>query len=107
MAATNRGEFYPFHSFKPMMTTIFQSFESADGIKVEESGKVKQITPEDAGITARGSYSYTAPDGTVIKMDWVADENGFQPTGAHLPVAPPTPDHVVKLLDDLRALGAL
>ena len=89
------------------MTTMFQSFESADGIKVEESGKVKQITPEDAGITARGSYSYTAPDGTIIKMDWVADENGFQPTGSHLPVAPPTPDHVVKLLDELRALGAL
>jgi hypothetical protein len=82
-------------------------FESGNGIQLEESGKVKQIDPENAGMTSRGSYSYTAPDGTPIKVDWVADENGFRPSGAHLPVAPPMPDHVVKLLADLRAAGVL
>ncbi len=74
---------------------------------MEESGQVKQITPEAAGITSKGSYSYTAPDGAVITTSWVADENGFQPSGAHLPVAPPMPDHVVKLLADLKAAGVL
>ena len=83
------------------------SFEAENGIKVEESGQVKQITPEAAGITSKGSYSYTAPDGTVVTTSWVADENGFQPSGAHLPVAPPMPDHVVKLLADLKAAGVL
>ena len=72
-----------------------------------ESGKLKQIDAENAGMASSGSYSYTAPDGTVITTSWVADENGFQPSGAHLPVAPPMPDHVVKLLADLRAAGVL
>ena len=69
----------------------------------------KQIgeKPEERGTVSRGTYSYTEPEGRVITVNWVADENGFQASGAHLPVAPPTPDHVVKLLADLRAAGAL
>ena len=83
------------------------SFQSEDGIKVEESGKLKQIDAENAGMTSRGSFSYTSPEGVTITTSWVADENGFQPSGAHLPVAPPMPDHVVKLLADLKAAGVL
>lgn len=31
-------------------------------------------------IIAQGSYSYTAPDGTVINLNYIADdENGFKP----------------------------
>ena len=84
-------------------------FESEDGVKVAESGSQKQIgeKPEEAGTVAKGSYSYTSPEGTVITVTWVADENGFQPTGDHLPTPPPVPEHVVKLLADLRAAGAL
>ena len=85
------------------------SFESDDGVKVESSGVQKQVgtKPEESGTVSKGSYSYTTPEGAVITVNWVADENGFQPSGAHLPVAPPMPDHVVKLLADLRAAGAL
>ena len=51
-----------------------------------------QITPEDSGATSRGSWSYNSPEGEKIALTFVADENGFQPQGAHLPVAPePSP----------------
>ena len=42
----------------------------------------------ESGATKRGSYSYQSPEGEQIETKFVADENGFQPTGAHLPVAP-------------------
>ena len=96
------------HTKLPNLTTFLVfSFESGNGIKVDESGSIKQIDPENAGTVARGSYSYTSPEGITITTSWVADENGFQPSGAHLPVAPPMPEHVVKLLADLRAAGVL
>merc|ERR1712071_688127 len=70
------------------------AFESEDGVKVEESGSQKQIgeTAEESGTVSKGSYSFTAPDGVVLTVNWVADENGFQATGDHLPTPPPMPD---------------
>lgn len=86
-----------------------RSFETGHGIIVDESGSQKQVgpKPEEVGAISSGSYSYTSPDGSLITVRWVADENGFQPSGDHLPTPPPTPDHVVKLLADLKAAGAL
>merc|ERR1719357_1374237 len=70
------------------------SYETENGISVSESGVQKQIgdKPEEA-------VTYT--------ITWVADENGFQATGDHLPPPPPMPDHVVKMLADLKAAGQL
>jgi hypothetical protein len=69
----------------------FHRFESEDGVKVDQSGSQKQVDPKDPesiGTVMKGSYSYTAPDGKVYTVTWVADENGYQPSAAHLPVAP-------------------
>ncbi|XP_063587481.1 cuticle protein CP14.6-like [Penaeus indicus] len=70
--------------------------ETGDGIVVSESGSPSA----DGGINSAGSYSYTAPDGTPVHVEFVADEGGFQPQGAHLPVAPefphPIPDFVLE-----------
>ena len=83
------------------------SYETGNGIKVEESGYQKQISATESGTASRGSYSYYAPDGQLISVDWTADENGFQARGAHLPTPPPMPPHVVKMLADLRKAGRL
>ena len=63
-------------------------FETSDGIKTEEQGELKNAGSENEAISVRGSYSYTGPDGQVYTVTYIADENGFQPQGAHLPVAP-------------------
>merc|ERR1711928_264269 len=84
------------------------SYETENGISVSESGKQKQFgdKPEDAGTVSQGKYSYPE-DSVTYTITWVADENGFQATGDHLPTPPPMPEHVVKLLADLRAAGKL
>ncbi|XP_050089375.1 endocuticle structural glycoprotein SgAbd-2-like [Anopheles aquasalis] len=75
--------------------SFISAFESADGIKVEDEGQVKTIeVPSENGnqqatvVVQRGTYSYFAPDGTPISVQWTADEGGFRAEGAHLPVAP-------------------
>ena len=67
----------------------------------EEEVAQKQIG-EEAGATARGSYSYTDPEGKVITVTYVADENGFQPQGAHLPVAPQPSPAILRALEQIR-----
>lgn len=47
---------------------------------------------------AQGSFSYTAPEGEQISLQYVADENGFQPSGSHLPTPPPIPEAIQRAL---------
>lgn len=71
------------------------SYETSNGIQASES------SPD--GAAATGEFSYTAPEGDKIRLAYVADQGGFQPQGAHLPVEPPAPEHVIKGLEDIRA----
>ncbi|CAH2075283.1 unnamed protein product, partial [Iphiclides podalirius] len=81
------------------------SYESGNGITAEELGYVKNLgVPEQEAQTAQGQYKYTAPDGQVIQLQYIADENGFQPQGAHLPTPPPIPQDIQKALDYLALL---
>ncbi|XP_037083108.1 cuticle protein CP14.6-like [Pollicipes pollicipes] len=63
------------------------AFETTDPISVETSGAPKNIG-EEVGIAMQGSYSFETPEGQTITINWVADENGFQPSGDAIPVAP-------------------
>ncbi|KAI5631987.1 insect cuticle protein domain-containing protein [Phthorimaea operculella] len=111
------------------------SYEAENGIKAEETGTLKKASGPDATdvIIAQGGFSYTAPDGTQINLNYIADdengfrpegdfsytapygtqinlnyitdvENGFRPEGAHLPTPPPIPPAIQKALDYLATL---
>ncbi|KAL5293254.1 hypothetical protein ACFFRR_011800 [Megaselia abdita] len=64
------------------------NFETSDGNKQEAQGQLKNAGTEQEAISVTGSFSYVADDGQTYTVNYVADENGFQPQGAHLPVAP-------------------
>ncbi|KAI9565980.1 hypothetical protein GHT06_009778 [Daphnia sinensis] len=56
------------------------------GVAYDSYGKA---TYEDVmGNTNKGSSYWISPEGQKFTLTWVADENGFQPKGDHLPVAP-------------------
>lgn len=89
------------------------TYETGNGIKTQVSGYTKPPIanriaggPDDEGPqpiqVLSGSYSYQAPDGTQISLTYIADENGFQPEGAHLPTAPPIPQGIQAVLDGIQ-----
>lgn len=80
-----------------------RSFQTDNGIKQEEVGYLK-AGPEGPISVVQGAVSYTAPDGTVINTGYVADENGFQPYGSHLPTPPAIP---AEIQESLRLLATL
>lgn len=83
------------------------NFEAGNGISAQEQGVLKNAGQKDAEAEeVQGSFKYTAPDGTPISISYVANENGFQPQGAHLPVAPtppPIPAAIARALDWIAA----
>nr|ADD24195.1 Larval cuticle protein 8 [Lepeophtheirus salmonis] len=66
------------------------SFEAENGIKQGAVGSTV-VLGEDSVVTMTGSYEYVGKDGQTYVVDWIADENGFQPSGAHLPKEVPIP----------------
>uniref|UniRef100_A0A0K2UM13 Cuticle protein CP14.6 n=1 Tax=Lepeophtheirus salmonis TaxID=72036 RepID=A0A0K2UM13_LEPSM len=66
------------------------SFESENGIRQESSGSTVSIG-EDSVVVMKGSYEYIGDDGQTYVVDWIADENGFQPSAPHLPKEVPIP----------------
>ncbi|XP_045512903.1 serine-rich adhesin for platelets-like [Pieris brassicae] len=83
--------------------TYHFSYETGNGIKRDEIAYEKVIpkarsansneggeddSESDEIHVQQGSYSYTGPDGIVYTVRYIADENGFQPIGDHLPRVP-------------------
>ncbi|CAG9785087.1 unnamed protein product [Diatraea saccharalis] len=52
--------------------------------------------------TSNGQYQYVGRDGVPVTVTYVADENGYQPQGDLLPVAPPVPVAIARALEFVR-----
>ncbi|XP_002135074.2 larval cuticle protein 65Ag1-like [Drosophila pseudoobscura] len=61
--------------------------QTSDGKSVAEEGHVEDLGTEQEAIVVKGSYSYIGDDGVTYSVNYIADKNGFQPQGAHIPVA--------------------
>lgn len=73
----------------------FNSYDTENGISAQESGALRQVD-KDAAVVAQGSFQYTAPEGLGVQISYVADENGYQPSGNVLPTPHPIPEAIVR-----------
>ncbi|NP_001161317.1 cuticular protein RR-1 family member 57 precursor [Nasonia vitripennis] len=64
------------------------SYELSDGSAKQESSQIEVRGNEDATNRVTGSYRWVDELGQEYVITYVADENGFQPQGAHLPTPP-------------------
>jgi Insect cuticle protein len=74
------------------------SYSTGNGIQADESGYLKNRGSAQQAQVAQGSYSYTAPNGQLIQVRYIADENGFRAEGNHLPTPPPLPPAIAESL---------
>jgi len=76
----------------------FNFADSEHGMTREEFGSPGSVS---------GGYTFISPEGQEVSVEYVADEFGFHPSGSHIPVAPPMPPHVRRLLDHLAKVNGL
>ncbi|KAH8355080.1 hypothetical protein KR093_005017, partial [Drosophila rubida] len=67
----------------------------SDGSARSESG--------DEHGNIKGNFEWISPEGEHIRVEYVADENGYQPKGDVLPTPPPTPDAILAALKWIEA----
>ncbi|XP_062549825.1 cuticle protein CP14.6-like [Armigeres subalbatus] len=100
------GDHYVEHKHIPIVHSEFAqsndgkfryAYESGNGIVVQEEGLVKNYGNKDHEMNvAQGSYSYVDPNGVPVSVSYIADENGFQVQGSHIPTPPPLPKELVE-----------
>jgi hypothetical protein len=73
----------------PSKSLYSYKYNTDTGIQAQEDGHLNNKGTDQEGLEARGSYSYTDNDGNTFQVSYIANENGFQPEGAHLPTVPP------------------
>ncbi|XP_049822472.1 endocuticle structural glycoprotein SgAbd-2 isoform X2 [Aethina tumida] len=64
------------------------AYETGNGISAQEQGQ--------GGVSAQGNFAFTSLEGVPVAIQYVADENGFQPSGDSIPQPPPIPEDILK-----------
>ncbi|XP_017786796.1 PREDICTED: flexible cuticle protein 12-like [Nicrophorus vespilloides] len=62
-------------------------YETSNGIAASEEGHVINAGTENEAIAVSGEFKYVGADGVTYTVTYIADENGFQPQGEHIPKA--------------------
>ncbi|RVE51693.1 hypothetical protein evm_003665 [Chilo suppressalis] len=79
------------------------AYETGNGIAAQADGVVKNPDSDNPALEVKGSYRYTADDGTPVEVSYIANEDGYQPQGSHLPVPPPIPVAIQRSLEYIAA----
>uniref|UniRef100_A0A182F695 Uncharacterized protein n=1 Tax=Anopheles albimanus TaxID=7167 RepID=A0A182F695_ANOAL len=77
----------------------YYKYANENNIEAAESGRIDNRNTDDETLRAKGYYEYVGDDGQKYRVDYVADENGFQPVGDHLPTPPPVPEEIARALE--------
>lgn len=59
-------------------TKILNRYETENGIVAEESGQIEHVANGEDFLRTVGFYLYIGDDGKEYRVDYKADENGFQ-----------------------------
>ncbi|KAH8355356.1 hypothetical protein KR093_011538, partial [Drosophila rubida] len=70
---------------------------------LETSNHISESRNGDEHGNIHGNYGWISPEGEHIQITYVADENGYQPSGAHLPTPPPIPVEIQRALEWIAA----
>lgn len=65
-------------------------YETTNEIFAQEAGV--------GGVVAQGTAQWYDPDGEGVQFSYIADQNGYQPTGSHIPQPPPIPEYILRAL---------
>ncbi|XP_045498190.1 larval cuticle protein LCP-17-like [Colias croceus] len=90
----------------PPQGTFQYSYDTDTGISSSAQGKLKVVGKDEVALEVSGSNSYTSPEGQKVELTYIANENGYQPQGSHLPVPPeplPIPEYIVRALKYIEA----
>ncbi|EAT45451.1 AAEL003222-PB [Aedes aegypti] len=77
---------------------FFYRFLTENNIEVAQTGRIENRGSDNEVLRTKGFYEFVGDDGVRYRVDYIADENGFQPTGEHLPIPPPIPEEIVRSL---------
>ncbi|CAH0627161.1 unnamed protein product [Chrysodeixis includens] len=74
------------------------SYETGNGISASQKGALKDVGAEEPALQVEGQFQYPADDGSQVALTYIANENGYQPSGALLPTPPPVPEAIQRAL---------